>query len=52
MNREQYESAIAVLLSVLERLGKEAATPAHYEAMAKVAEALTELHVRSDRIRG
>ena len=51
MNREQYERAITVLLSALEELGK-VATPAHCEAMAKVAEALTELHVRSDRIRG
>lgn len=51
MNREQYERAIATLLSALERLGKEAATPAHFEAMAKVAEALTEMHLRLDHIR-
>ena len=50
MNREQYERAIAALLSALEELGK-TPTPAHCEAMARVAEALTELHVRSDRIR-
>ena len=50
MNREQYERAIAALLSALEDLGK-TPTPAHCEAMARVAEALTELHVRSDRIR-
>ena len=50
MNKEQYERAIKALLRAIERLEKEAATPAHFEAMAKVAEALTELHTRSDRI--
>lgn len=50
MNKEQYERAINVLLNAMEELGKIAATPAHFEAMAKVAEALTELHTRSDRI--
>lgn len=51
MNKEQYERAIATLLSAMEALGK-TATPAHCEAMAKVAAALTELHKSSDRIRG
>lgn len=43
MNKGQCERAIAALLSALERLEKEAATPAHYEAMAKVAGVLVEL---------
>lgn len=51
MNKEQYERAINVLLSALERLGKEAIAPAQYEAMAKIADTLIELHVRSDRDR-
>ena len=51
MNKEQYEKAIAALLSALERLEKEAATPAHYEAMASIANALGELHDRSEWIK-
>ena len=51
MNKEQYEKAINALVSVMERLEKEAATPAHYEAMAKVAEALVKLHGSYQSIR-
>lgn len=51
MNKEQYERAISTLLSALERLEKEAATPAHFEAMAKVADALTALHMSAHMIR-
>ena len=50
MNKEQYERAINVLLSAMEELGK-TATPAHCEAMEKVAEALVKLHLSSLNIR-
>ena len=50
MNREQYERAINVLLNAMEELGKISATPAHFEAMAKVAEALTALHKSAQMI--
>ena len=44
MNEKEYRKVIEALVKVVERLSKTSATPAHCEAMAKVADALVELH--------
>ena len=43
MNRAQIDLTETALLDALQRLGKEASTPAQYEAMAKLALALVEV---------